>query len=158
MYKRCAGNQQDLPAQHKTGAKQSPYTMTKKTPPRIGTTDKGNEDENYKYRYFGGFWKLVSETEIPYLNKKKQKTKTKKHNIKMLIELDTMSITWYPSTNKEKYFPFHLFNRRIITNIFSGTEITAKYEFGDNTMVWKFVFNYTAESYSLMEFHFNKEK
>ncbi|MBP7832978.1 MAG: hypothetical protein KA035_04390, partial [Candidatus Levybacteria bacterium] len=42
---------------YKTGAKQSPYTMTKKTPPRIGTTDKGNEDENYKYRYFGGFWK-----------------------------------------------------------------------------------------------------
>jgi hypothetical protein len=131
--------------------------MKKKTPPRIGTTDKGNEDENYKYRYFGGFWELISETEIPYLGKKKQKLKRKKHNLKMLIELDTMSISWYPNTKKEKYFPFHLFNRKIITNIFSGTEIKAKYEFGDNTMVWKFVFNYSAESYSLMEYHFKKE-
>ena len=80
-----------------------PLHMTKKTPPRIGTTDKGNEDENYKYRYFGGFWELISETEIPYLGKKKQKSKRKKHNLKMLIELDTMSISWLQETLVMQY-------------------------------------------------------
>jgi hypothetical protein len=132
--------------------------MKKRTPPRIGINDTGNEEDQFNYRYFGGFWKLITTKEIPYFNKKKLKEKTKKYDLPLLIELDMMRILWHPDSKKEKAFPFHLYRKKIIsTDFFSEMEIRAKYVFGDNGMIWRFVLNFNPDSYSVIEYHFIKD-
>jgi hypothetical protein len=133
--------------------------MNKIKSPRIGITDTGTEDEQYRYRVFGGFWKLIKTKETPYVKGKKQKIISKKQSISMLIELDAMSILWKPDTNKGRAYPIHIYRKRLITNdFFSGNEIRAKYNFNDDTMSWKFVENINQNSYSLFEYEFIKEK
>jgi hypothetical protein len=132
--------------------------MKKKTPPRIGINDTGNEEDQFNYRYFGGFWKLKNTKEIPYFNKKKLKEKVKKYDLPLLIELDMMRILWHPDSKKEKAFPFHLYRKKIITtDFFSEMDVSAKYEFGDNSMIWRFVLNFNPDSYSVIEYHFIKD-
>jgi hypothetical protein len=132
--------------------------MTKKKTLKIGIEDTGKEDDQFNYRYFSGFWKLITTKELPYFNQKKLKLIEKKYELPLLIELDMMRILWHPDTSKQKIYPFQLFRKRMITTDFiSKLDISAKYGFGANTMIWRFVLNFNPDSYSIIEYHFIKE-
>ncbi len=134
--------------------------MKKRKSPLIGTTDYGNEEDQFKYKHFGGFWHLLSVCETNYQNGQKMEPikKNFKKPISVLFELDLMRVTWFFDPKKPYIFPFHLSRNKLITNdVFLGLQVFVKYLFEGHIMKWNYTVNIDENNYSVFQLKFKRD-
>jgi hypothetical protein len=145
---------------HAAHSDKVPLHMKKRKSPLIGTTDYGNEEDQFKYKHFGGFWHLLSVCETNYQNGQKMEPikKNFKKPISVLFELDLMRVTWFFDPKKPYIFPFHLSRNKLITNdVFLGLQVFVKYLFEGHIMKWNYTVNIDENNYSVFQLKFKRD-
>lgn len=134
--------------------------MKKRKSPQLGTTDNGSEEDQFKYKHFGGFWHLLSTHEIKFKNGKKMKPKNQnfKKPISVLFELDLMCVSWFLDAKSTAIFPFYLSRKKLITHdVSTGLQIFVKYLIEGHIMKWNYVVNIDQYNYSEFQLTFKRE-